>query len=312
MKLKCKATHFFFCFHPKFDTGTWSIAIAFACAVLFAAMFTLTLSYSAPKCACPQIWEHIDVLPTAFKVIYVLLLLYFTALLVACVLTIYGTFKAQYKKLPMFIIMMIFTELAFIGISIFVFVQLAHIEEYLLFDNDTYWNMARMVLKDDLMNSVEKMMDLMSELLKQLLDIDMSESLNLDMLMDAALKDEVLVVLGGMKRLMYMSAVLLLLGINTFFITSVLVVGSHYMRLKNGLVRTYTGVPGLVMSKVVLSNSARSTASDTMSDDCSGTPLKEIRRLRSKDYNSSTRSSKRLYNLEKLDVENHFPKGDFL
>ena len=41
--------------------------------------------------------------------------------------------------------MMICTEIAIFGMSIFVFVQLSKFEEYLLFDNDTYWNMAKMV-----------------------------------------------------------------------------------------------------------------------------------------------------------------------
>uniref|UniRef100_H2ZHQ7 Tetraspanin n=1 Tax=Ciona savignyi TaxID=51511 RepID=H2ZHQ7_CIOSA len=312
MKAKCKPTYFFFCFHPRFDTGTWSIAGSFACAVVFAAMFVMSLSYSAPKCICSQIWEHIDILPTVYKVLYVLILLYFAALLVTSTLAIYGTFNAQYKKLPPFIIMMIFTELATFGASIYIFVQLAYIDQYLLFDNDTYWNMAKMVLKEDLVTNLEQMMSTVSILLKQFLNLDMGESLNLDMLMDAALKDGVLVVLGGMKRMMKFSAILMLLGINSFFITCIMVMASHYKRLKGGKLRTYSGVPSLVIHKGVLSTSARSTASDSLSDDCSGTPLKQIKRMRSSDYSNSPRSIKRLYNLNSLDVEKQFPKGDVL
>nr|XP_002131857.1 uncharacterized protein LOC100180589 [Ciona intestinalis] len=312
MKPKCKATYFFFCFHPRFDTGTWSIAASFACAVIFAAMFVLSLSYSAPKCLCPQIWEHVDILPTVYKVLYVFVLLYFGALLIASLLAIYGTFNAQFRKLPPFLVLMIFTELATIGGSIYVFVQLANIDQYLLFDNDTYWNMAKMVLKEDLVTNLEQMMTTVSILLKNFLNLDMGESLNLDMLMDAALKDGVLVVLGGMKRMMKFSAILMLIGINFFFITSILVVASHYRRLKEGILRTYSGVPGLVIHKAVLSNSARSTASDSLSDDCSGTPLKQMKRMRSSDYSSSPRSTKRLYNHSNMDVEKKFPKGDFL
>ena len=101
----------------------------------------------------------------AFKVLYVLLLIYFIILLVVCALAIYGTFKvsltssvtslvgidvfllmqAERNKLPPFIAMMTCTEIAAFALSILIFVQLSKFEEYLLFDNDTYWNMAKMV-----------------------------------------------------------------------------------------------------------------------------------------------------------------------
>jgi len=40
---------------------------------------------------------------------------------------------------------MIVTEIGTIGASIFALIQLARFEAYLLFDNDTYWAMAKMV-----------------------------------------------------------------------------------------------------------------------------------------------------------------------
>lgn len=78
----------------------------------------------------------------------------------------------------------------------------------------------------------------------------------------------------------------------------------------NGLLATWFTFQ--VIHKAVLTNSARSTASDTLSDDWSGTPLRKLQQMKSKDYSSSTRSSRRLYNVDKLSVEEKFPKGEFL
>lgn len=44
-----------------------------------------------------------------------------------------------------FMFMMVIIEIATFAGSIFVFIQLAYIDQYLLFDNDTYWNLAKMV-----------------------------------------------------------------------------------------------------------------------------------------------------------------------
>jgi len=70
-----------------------------------------------------------------------------------------------------------------------------------------------------------------------------------------------------------------------------------------------------VIHKAVLSNSARSTvsASESNVSDWSGTPLRKLQKMKSKDYSNSTRSSKRkLYQTDRLSVEEKFPRGDFL
>ena len=59
------------------------------------------------------------------------------------------------------------------------------------------------------------------------------------------------------------------------------------------------------------SSSARSTASESLSD-WSGVPMKKINKMKSKDYSSSTRSSRRLYDVGKLEVQGKFPRDGYL
>jgi len=54
-------------------------------------------------------------------------------------------FQAQHRKLPLYIILLVITEISVFAGSIFAFILLARFEEYLLFDNETYVTIARMV-----------------------------------------------------------------------------------------------------------------------------------------------------------------------
>lgn len=308
-----------FCFHPKFDTGTWTITAAFSTVVIFGALFFITLAFSAPKCFCPEIWEHIDALSPEFKAIYALSIFVLFAVVIVSVLCMYGTFKAQSGKLVPYIITMFIVSVATFAGSIFIFIQLAYIDQFLLFDNSTYWNLAKMVLKEDLISNLEGMWASVNILLKNFLNIDMGDELNLNMLLDAALKDEILILMGAGKRVMKISAVLLLMGMNWLFISSLIVAFSHWRRLKSGVVNHFSPVPNIILSQKLTSESYRSTESDTMSDDYSGLSLRELKRMKSRQFRksgsrtgSSVRSTKRLYDVGRLEVEEKFPRENFL
>lgn len=66
-----------------------------------------------------------------------------------------------------------------------------------------------------------------------------------------------------------------------------------------------------MIQKVVLSESARSTMSETLSD-WSGAPLKEIHKMKSKNYKRSDPYAQKFYDLNKLEVQEKFPREDFL
>lgn len=54
-------------------------------------------------------------------------------------------FKAQPTKLFPYILVMIVVAIGTFAGSVFIFIQLAYIDQFLLFDNSTYWNLAKMV-----------------------------------------------------------------------------------------------------------------------------------------------------------------------
>jgi len=313
--MKIKPQHIFFCFHQKFDTGTWSIAFVFTITVMFTGMFFTTLSYSMPKCICPDVWTHMSVLPVAFKVVYCLMLFFQLSFIITSISVIYGTFRARCKTFPIYIIQMIVIELVvFVG-SIFMIIQLANMDQYLLLSNDAYWEMAKMVLKPELIVELEKILTSASGIFG-LMNLEMGDMLNLDSLMDATLKEGVVTVLGGMKLMFQITMVLLLLGINSLFISTILTVGCHYKKLKLGLAST-PGPPSMLINKAILSNSVRSTVSDSLSDDWSGMSVRKLQRMRSRDYKhlpASTRSSSmgtKIYEVEclDLDVSEKFPRN---
>ncbi|XP_039250032.1 uncharacterized protein LOC120327744 isoform X1 [Styela clava] len=332
-----------FCFHPKFDTGTWTITAAFSTVVIFSALFFITLAFSAPKCFCPEIWEHIDALSPEFKAIYAIAIFLLLGVVIVSVLCMYGTFKAQSGKLIPYILTMTVISIGTLGGSVFIFIQLAYIDQFLLFDNSTYWNLAKMlsefkyrtqvvgglinplfvdppnsVLKEDLISNLEGMWASINILLKNFLNIDMGDELNLNMLLDAALRDEILILMGAGKRVMKISAVLLLLGMNWLFFASLIVTFAHWRRLKSGVVTHFSPVPNIILSQKLTSESYRSTESDTLSDDYSGLSLRELKRMKSRQYRragsrtGSSRSSKRLYDIGRLEVEEKFPRENFL
>jgi hypothetical protein len=72
----------------------------------------------------------------------------------------------------------------FVG-SIFVFVQLANMDQYLLLSNEAYWEMATMILKPELVVQLEKMLEASAVIFQNILALDMGDVLNLDTLMDA-------------------------------------------------------------------------------------------------------------------------------
>lgn len=310
-----------FCFHPKFDTGTWTIAAAFSTVIIFSALFFITLAFSAPKCFCPEIYEHIDALSPAFKAIYAIAVFALLIVVVVSIMCMYGTFKAQAWMLLPYVVTTGITFIVIFAGSIYIFILLANIDQYLLFDNDTYWNLAKMVLKEDLITQLEGMWSAVNVLLREFLNINMGDELNLNLLLDAALKDEVLILLGAGKRVMKMSAVLLLLGLNWLFISSMIVALSHWSRLRSRVVSHFTPVPNMILSQQVGSTSTRSTRSYANSDDYSGLSLRELKRMKSKSYkkspgsitySSSMKSSKKLYDISRLEVEGKFPREQFL
>lgn len=96
---------------------------------------------------------------------------------------------------------------------------------------------------------------------------------------------------------------------------------SHWSRLRSKMVSHFTPVPNMILSQKIATETTRSSGSISMSDDYSGLSLRELKRMKSKSYkkspgsviySSSVKSSKKLYEISRLEVEGKFPRDSFL
>lgn len=292
-----KPKNFFFFFHKKFDTGTWTIVFASITLTLYSSIFLLLLAYSFPKCFCADPYPHLNVLPSSYIAAYVIFLLVLLAGMLSCVTAIYGTFKAREKMLYPFLGCEAVTELVMLVGSIMLVSWLAKMDQYLLFSNDTYMDMTKMVsdtphtpppstgpismvLKADVAAKVEKVMEsiatLMETFFASIASLDQNAppnqtaEINLNNLMDALLNDYILGLLGGLKLIMKCGTVLICIGLNSIFVCGCLTTFSHIRRLRNGHVTHYqSSIPGCLINSAVMTNSARSTATESLNDDWS-------------------------------------------
>lgn len=275
-----KPKNFFFFFHKKYDTGTWTIVFASITLTMYLGIFLFALAYSFPKCFCKDPYPHFNVLPIRYVILYIIFLIVLLAGIISCVLAIYGTFKARLKMLRCFIFAECLTEIVVFAASIMVISWLAKMDQYLLFSNDTYMDVTKMILKEEIATKVEGVMNSVASLMEAFFSeisvapttTDDKVALNLNSLMDALLNDYILGLLGGLKLIMKCGTVLCCIGLNFIFTCGSFTAVSHYLRLKNGDVSPYhSSIPGCLINSAVMTNSARSTATESLNDDWSTT-----------------------------------------
>jgi len=326
----------FFFFSKRFDSGTWTIAFAWLCLCYFGGLFLLIISYSLPKCFCSDPYPHLSVLPGSIKFAYISIVLIISAAVISCLLGIYGTMKARCKLLLPLMAVQLLSEIVIVTSSILLISWLIQMDKYLLFSNDTYMDLIKLILKPELMARLEPLLNSLSKVLDVFLNnlhhvpssSKAASSFNLNNLMDAALHPNILALLGGMKLVIKCGSVLIFVGLNILYICGFLITLSHFLKLKSGkFVRSYSSaIPGLLINTAVITNSARSTATDSIDEHSRDSNYKSMSRSQSSTktrrhssmendtYKSSRRprSSSRSYRRNDLDVVGKFPSDQYL